>query len=395
MAGIAVNVEAPALQMAAHRCRCVAAFGQVQGLSGGKGAFHQQDGSAVALGAALAGGVQLRILGVDGHIKGDAAEIGGVPLAVAALFGGHNGDILVGQAAAVGYVTLGHQRVAVHKAQRQVREGQRHIALCQEVIIAHRLGDASVTHAVDAGGALVHEGVAGYIAAQRVLHIAGDGTHLLGGSVDDDHCAAVFHGLAAAYDAADLFRAGKAALGAAFAHDRLAGTSHAAHTLGVLGVHGAKAVAADGRAHLHAAHDAACVFLLRGHGAVVGAVTHDHTGFKGKVQRLAAIDGKVILGIQVVLAGHGTGDAAGVDVGVDIALVDAVGDLSLHVLLGVLVRDIVDEVVRVGGDVPAGAGKRLADLVHLGRDGADVVDEGLQVVVGVAAQAADRIGDAG
>ena len=128
-------------------------------------------------------------------------------------------------------------------------------------------------------------------------HIAGDGTHLLGGSVDDDHCAAVFHGLAAAYDAADLFRAGKAALGAAFAHDRLAGTSHAAHTLGVLGVHGAKAVAADGRAHLHAAHDAACVFLLGGHGAVVGAVTHDHTGFKGKVQRLAAIDGKVILGV--------------------------------------------------------------------------------------------------
>ena len=110
---------------------------------------------------------------------------------------------------------------------------------------------------------------------------------------------------------------------------------------------------------------------------------------------MAAIDGKVILGVQVVLAGHGTSDAAGVDVGVDIALVDAVGDLSLHVLLGVLVRDIVDEVVRVGGDVLAGAGKRLADLVHLGRDGADVVDEGLQIVVGVAAQAADRIGDTG
>ena len=72
-----------------------------------------------------------------------------------------------------------------------------------------------------------------------------------------------------------------------------------------------------------------------------------------------------------------------------LALAMASRTVSRLSLIHIFVRDIVDEVVRVGGDVLAGTGKRLADLVHLGRDGADVVDEGLQVVVGVAAQAAD------
>lgn len=199
----------------------------------------------------------------------------------------------------------------------------------------------------------------------------------------------------AADNAADLLCTGQAALGAALADRGLADTGHAADAGGVLGIEGAKAPAVDDRAHLGVADDAARVLLFGADRAVVCAVTGDDAGLEGKVQRLAARGGVVVLGVQIVLAGHCTGNAAGVEVGIDRAAVDAVRDLGLDVVIGVVIGNIVHDVVCIPVDILAGTGQRLADLVDLLRDRLHVVDQRLAVAAGVVVQAADDVAHAG
>ena len=396
MAGVGGQLQAPRLHQRAGGIGRVVHLMEHQLVGGVEAALHQHKGAFTALFLALADRVYVAVLGVDRRVKRHAGQIHILPAAVLALVVGNRRQLIRREVAAVRDVVFLDQRILVgHKADTDAAEIAGQIFLRDEILVGQRFGNALVADAVDARDTLVHEGVAGHAAVQRVVHDTGNRTDLFGSVVDHDHGAAVFDGGTAADNAADLLCTGQAALGAALADRGLADTGHAADAGGVLGIEGAKAPAVDDRTHLGVADDAARVLLFGADRAVVCAVTGDDAGLEGKVQRLAARGGVVVLGVQIVLAGHCTGNAAGVEVGIDRAAVDAVRDLGLDVVIGVVIGNIVHDVVCIPVDILAGTGQRLADLVDLLRDRLHVVDQRLAVAAGVVVQAADDVAHAG
>ena len=396
MAGVGGQLQAPRLHQRAGGIGRVVHLIEHQLVGGVEAALHQHKGAFTALFLALADRVYIAVLGVDRRVKRHAGQIHILPAAVLALVVGNRRQLIRREVAAVRDVVFLDQRILVgHKADTDAAEIAGQIFLCDEILVGQRFGNVLVADAVDARDTPVHEGVAGHAAVQRVVHDTGNRSDLFGSVVDHDHGAAVFDGGTAADNAADLLCTGQAALGAALADRGLADTGHAADAGGVLGIEGAKAPAVDDRAHLGVADDAARVLLFGADRAVVCAVTGDDAGLEGKVQRLAARGGVVVLGVQIVLAGHGTGNAAGVEVGIDRAAVDAVRDLGLDVVIGVVIGNVVHDVVCIPVDILAGTGQRLADLVDLLRDRLHVVDQRLAVAAGVVVQAADDVAHAG
>ena len=396
MAGVGRQLQAPRLHQRAGGIGRVVHLIEHQLVGGVEAALHQHKGAFTALFLALADRVYVVVFGVDRRVKRHAGQIHILPAAVLALVVGNRRQLIRREVAAVRDVVFLDQRILVgHKADTDAAEIAGQIFLRDEILVGQRFGNALVADAVDARDTPVHEGVAGHAAVQRVVHDTGNRTDLFGSVVDHDHGAAVFDGGTAADNAADLLCTGQAALGAALADRGLADTGHAADAGGVLGIEGAKAPAVDDRAHLGVADDAARVLLFGADRAVVCAVAGDDAGLEGKVQRLAARGGVVVLGVQIVLAGHCTGNAAGVEVGIDRAAVDAVRDLGLDVVIGVVIGNIVHDVVCIPVDILAGTGQRLADLVDLLRDRLHVVDQRLAVAAGVVVQAADDVAHAG
>ena len=291
-----------------------------------------------------------------------------------------------------------------HKGQRHGRESLGQILLHGQggkVVKGEGLGLPGIADAVDAAQCLADKVVAGLLAL-AVLQKLGQGAAAFqpaGNGADpflpvgQHHAAAVGEGAAAAGNAAHIAAAVQTAFGAALPDGRLALPGNAAHVIGgILGEIGKVCTLHHGT-HVHAAHNAARALLFDGDGAGVGAAAQDDAAFIGGIEGTAARDPGVVLGVQIVLPRHGTGDAARVDVGVDGARVGAVEHLAFGVAVGVTVRHILKQGVVAG--ILRCTQQGIADLVDLVGDGLDVLDQGLGVVAGVGVQGTHAVHDGG
>ena len=355
------------------------------------GAFHRRG----------IGGVDRR----NGLVKEDFSLGQVLPATGAACLFGNGGGCGRVKGLSVFHRQAGHRPVVRHKGHRHGGKGLGPALLpgqSGKVLVSHGLGLVRVTHTVDSAQGIadkavvldradivlqVVDGIAQVVLRQKST---GDGPHLFGAG-HFHHGTAIGQGVPAARNAAHGAVAGQPSLGGTLADHRLALAGNTAHEIRIFLQQVGGAAALAHRAQLHAAHNATGAFLFGLYRSLVGAAAHHNTGLVGHIQRAAAADPGIIFRVQVVLPGHGAGDAAGIQVGIHRPGVETVIDLAFGIAVGVLVGDILEQGSLAG--VFGCPQQGITNLVHLLGDGFDVPDEGLGMVAGIGVKGVHPVGN--
>ena len=324
-----------------------------------------------------AGGVGLVNSGDDG-VKVQIREVGAVPVDVTAALGGRLGDVAFVDGVAVVESAAKHRLVVGDEGEREGLHALGEIGQREKLCIADGLGPPGIALTVDAGK-IVGDIV---VVLKRARIAAGDRALVLLAVGDIDERVVPAHGTAAAVDiflyagaddAADILLAAERALGKAAVHRCAGETGDAAGIAAVFVRDGAgRRLTRSQIAEVHAADNAADIAALAGHIAGVDALLDD-----GAVLILLAVDVRkmardIVLGVERVFNGHGTGDAAGVDVAVHRAAVAAERYLTERDGVDIDTRGVDDQIARAAGERGDGGEHRVRELVELAADVADI-----------------------
>ena len=338
-----------------------------------KGALGQHDRRAAVVGIQVAGHDRRDggVLCLDLEVEGQVAVVIFRPRAVVALHRRAVGNLRFVDRAAVGKRDRLDNLAVGREGNGKAGELRRDAVARHECLIAHALGLARVADAVDAGLRLVNEVVIGRAAVG--VNLAGDGADTVAGAVEVHERVAAADVHAVTGDAADVVAAGQLALGKAVAHGALRLADDAADVVTRRALGRAVPLAAADDAQIRIAADRAGAVLARGGIAVVLAVEQHALGEVLGRQRGVFDDVGVALRVEIVFDVHRAGNAADIDVAVDLAVVVAVIDLAVRRARELFLRDVLNDVLLVL------AQGKLEDITQAHHDDVELVVDRLHV----------------
>ena len=230
-----------------------------------------------------------------------------------------------------------------HESDDHLAEILRHVFQLHEAVVADGLGGAGIADAVNASQILgLYEDI---LRALRVIgQLARNGAGVFSRILQGHQCPVAHELTGLTSNAAHQIAAGHMALGPVVGNLLPALAHNAAHIAGIRAIHRAVALAAYNGAQGGLTHNAAGALLFGRDGAPVLALVHQRPGTEGEVQGAVPLDGQVVLRVFVVFPGQRTYNAAGVDVGVYCAVVDAAANLTGGICLQVLPGHILHNI---------------------------------------------------
>ena len=241
------------------------------------------------------------------------------------------------------------------------------------------LGHIRIADAVDGApvAANTQVQISGHLCLVPVVGIASAAQHFAGlfpDAVEQCHASAIGNGIAAAGNAAGPAAAFQLTFGAAVSDDSVTLTGNTTHVTGVRRVQLAGIGAVLHKAHRLPTHDTTHALLFGGDNSMIPAACNHAAHLSGKIQRGLSQNIQIILLVQLVFQGHSAGNAAGIQVRQDTAVVGALGNLTSSVFFRIQVRHICDAAAQVVLCVLQG----LTHLPHLSGNGLHILRQSRQ-----------------
>ena len=168
------------------------------------------------------------------------------------------------------------------------------------------------------------------------------------------HGPAIDHSGGHTCHAAHIFAADEVRLDAAPANGTSRTAGNAAHIVACRTGYMAKIIGVQKDTHIHTAANAAHIATFSFHHTPVEAILNDGLCLVSTQSKLGKLACQIILRVQLIVDAHGTGNAAGIDIAGDLALIDASANLA-----GLYRID-----VRIGGVFDQTTGSSVHHLVH-------------------------------